>query len=448
MYAIVDIETTGGYASNNGITEVAIVLHNGKAIEGRYQTLINPLQKIPVYITALTGINQSMVADAPAFNEVASNIHRLLNDRVFVAHNVNFDYSFLKHHLQAAGLDLNCSKLCTVRLSRQVFPGLPSYSLGNLCRHFDIPVTERHRAGGDVTATSILFEHLLTNGAQTFIERSLKRSKEQSLPPHLPKEKVDCLPYGPGVYYFHDGKGKVVYVGKAKNLKYRVSSHFTHNGAGRQRQEFLRTIHDISYQSCATELMAGILESVEIQRLWPTYNTSQKRFAATYALYCFEDRRGYLRLGIDRKRKNLQALYTFGLYLEGFNLLKGLVETYSLDRRLCFIDRTIMDESAAGELPVPEVYNQQVVTALESLKKKLPTFAVMDQGRDPNEQSIVLMEEGRFYGMGYLNGGPPGVSADQLKEHLTSYPETDYIRNLIYQYVQKCPGKKLDLSSS
>src|SRR3954468_15629602 len=258
MYAIVDIETTGGYASNNGITEVAIVLHNGKAIEGRYQTLINPRQKIPVYITALTGINQSMVADAPAFNEVASNIHRLLNDRVFVAHNVNFDYSFLKHHLQAAGLDLNCSKLCTVRLSRQVFPGLPSYSLGNLCRHFDIPVTERHRAGRDVTATSILFEHLLTNGAQTFIERSLKRSKEQSLPPHLPREKVDCLPYGPGVYYFHDAKGKVVYVGKAKNVKYRVSSHFTHNGAGRQRPEFLRTIHDISYQSCATELMAGI----------------------------------------------------------------------------------------------------------------------------------------------------------------------------------------------
>src|SRR6476620_118940 len=145
MYAIVDIETTGGYAANNGITEGAIVLHNGKEIEGRYQTLINPFQKIPNYITSLTGINQSMVADAPGFHELAVNIHRLLQDRIFVAHNVNFDYSFLKHHLQSAGLDLNSRKLCTVRLSRQVFPGLKSYSLGNLCRHFEIPIEGRHR---------------------------------------------------------------------------------------------------------------------------------------------------------------------------------------------------------------------------------------------------------------------------------------------------------------
>src|SRR5690349_15237634 len=184
MYAIVDIETTGGYAANNGITEVAIVLHNGKEVEGRYQTLINPFQRIPNFITALTGINQSMVTDAPGFPEQAGNIHRLLADRIFVAHNVNFDYSFLKHQLQEVGFDLNTRKLCTVRLSRKVFPGLQSYSLGSLCRHFNIPITQRHRAGGDVDATALLFEHLVRNGAQPFIERLLKRSKEQSLPPH------------------------------------------------------------------------------------------------------------------------------------------------------------------------------------------------------------------------------------------------------------------------
>src|SRR4030095_14801848 len=261
MYAIVDIETTGGYAANNGITEVAIVLHNGKEVEGKYQTLVNPNQKIPLYITALTGINQSMVAESPPVEVIASNIHRLLKDRIFIAHNVNFDYSFLKHHLLSAGFELSCRKICTVRLARQVFPGLPSYSLGNLCRHFDIPITDRHRAGGDAAATTLLFEHLMRNGAEPFIERALKRSKEQSLPPFLPKEKVDNLPYGPGVYYFHDARGKVVYVGKAKNIKYRVSSHFTHNGAGKQRQDFLRTIHNVSYQSCGTELMAAILEN-------------------------------------------------------------------------------------------------------------------------------------------------------------------------------------------
>ena len=445
MYAIVDIETTGGYAANNGITEVAIVLHNGKEVEGRYQTLINPFQRIPNFITALTGINQSMVADAPGFNEQAGNIHRLLQDRIFVAHNVNFDYSFLKHQLQEVGLDLNTRKLCTVRLTRQVFPGLQSYSLGNLCRHFNIPITQRHRAGGDVDATASLFAHLVRNGAQPFIERSLKRSKEQSLPPNLPKEQVDNLPYGPGVYYFHDVKGKVVYVGKAKNLKYRVSSHFTHNGAGRQRQEFLRTIYSISYQAVGTELMAGILESIEIQRLWPIYNTSQKRFAGLYGLYCFEDRKGYMRLGIDRKRKHLPALYTFGLYLEGFNLLRGLVDAYSLDRRLCFIDCTPMDELNELEMPAPELYNERVQLAIDDLKKKLPTFAVKDNGRDPNEHSVILMEQGRFYGMGYVDQYSSVNTADELKQYLTNYPETDYIRNLIYQYINKWPDKRVVL---
>ena len=442
MYAIVDIETTGGYAANNGITEVAIVLHNGKEVEGRYQSLINPNQKIPVYITALTGISQSMVADAPSFEELAPNIYRLLKDRIFIAHNVNFDYSFLKHHFQVAGLDLNCRKLCTVRLTRQVFPGLQSYSLGNLCRHFNIPIEGRHRAGGDVTATSLLFEHLIRNGAEVYIERSLKKSKEQSLPPFLAKEKVDALPYGPGVYYFHDAKGKVVYVGKAKNLKYRVSSHFTHNGAGKQRQDFLRTIHNISYQSCGTELMAAILENIEIQRLWPAYNTSQKRVSAVYGLYCFEDRKGYLRLGIDRKRKHLPALYCFGLYLEGYNLLKALVEKFSLDRRLCFIDRTAIEESEAAELPSPQTYNERVLSALQSLKDQLPTFALMDDGREPEEKSVVLMEEGKFYGMGYIKQTENISCTTELKQHLTIYPETDYIRNLIYSYVGKWPEKK------
>src|SRR2546423_4491291 len=189
MYAIVDIETTGGYAANNGITELAIVLHNGKEVEGQFQTLINPNQKIPVYITALTGINQRMVADAPSFESLAANIQRLLQDRIFVAHNVNFDYSFLKHQFQEAGYEFDCRKLCTVRLSRQVFPGLRSYSLGNLCRHLNIPINQRHRAGGDVAATVLLFEHLLQNGGDTFIVWALKSSQGKNLRPHLPKKK-------------------------------------------------------------------------------------------------------------------------------------------------------------------------------------------------------------------------------------------------------------------
>ncbi|HMH31387.1 MAG TPA: exonuclease domain-containing protein, partial [Puia sp.] len=257
LFAIVDIETTGGYAANNGITEIAIVLHDGKKEITRYETLVNPLVPIPRYIQSLTGITDEMTAEAPLFEEVAPTIHALLKEAVFVAHNVNFDYSFVKYQLEACGLELDSKKLCTIRLSRKVFPGMPSYSLGNLCRELGIEITGRHRAGGDTDATVRLFERILAMDSQGHIQVMLKgKNKEQYLPPNLPAEQVDQLPFVAGVYYFHDQKGKVIYVGKARNLLNRVRSHFSNNKPNQQKQEFLRTIHSISYQTSGTELIA------------------------------------------------------------------------------------------------------------------------------------------------------------------------------------------------
>ncbi len=204
MYAIVDIETTGGYASANDITEIAIVLHDGARVTEVYETLVKPSVAIPYFIQSLTGISPAMVEDAPEFSEVAEDIFERLKGRIFVAHNVNFDYSFVRHHLGLYGFNLVAPRLCTVRLSRKVFPGLPSYSLGNLCRHFNIQIENRHRAGGDALATATLFGHILGSGGD-HVRQFLKRnSGEQSLPPNLPREQVENLPYCPGVYYFHD----------------------------------------------------------------------------------------------------------------------------------------------------------------------------------------------------------------------------------------------------
>src|SRR5260221_613085 len=162
MYAVVDIETTGGYAAAHGITEISVYIHDGERVVKHFETLINPKQHIPYYITALTGISNAMVVDAPLFDEIAETLYELLSENIFVAHNVNFDYSFVKHHLKNAGLDLTTKKLCTVRLGRKVFPGLPSYSLGNLCRSLGIRIENRHRAGGDAKATVLLLEHYLS----------------------------------------------------------------------------------------------------------------------------------------------------------------------------------------------------------------------------------------------------------------------------------------------
>ncbi len=447
MYAIVDIETTGGYAAANGITEIAVYIHNGKKITRHFETLINPGKPIPPYIKALTGIDDEMVRDAPAFEEIAEVLYDLLKDCVFVAHNVNFDYSFVNHQLKVSGFQLSPKKLCTVRLSRKTFPHLPSYSLGNVCRSLNLPINNRHRAGGDALATVHLLEHCLANGAAIHIDDMLKKtSGEQWLPLHLNKTEILRLPSGPGVYYFHDAKDKVIYVGKAINIKKRVSSHFTHNDADRKRQNFLRTICKITYKECASELQAIVLESTEIKRLWPKYNYSQKQPLQKFALYMFTDNRGYQRLAIDKKKKNLPALYNFNLLNEGQVMLKKIAAEFELNEKLCFIDQTAFTNDEWEQMETPANYNIKVQRALDALDNQLPTFAVLDDGLQPTEKLCLLIVRGSFWGMGYLPADLTVTSAGELKNHLTAYSDNDTIRNSIYSFVTLHPLKKIALN--
>ncbi|MDQ0966264.1 DNA polymerase-3 subunit epsilon [Flavobacterium sp. W4I14] len=452
LYAVVDIETTGGHASANGITEVAINIHDGNEIVESYTTLINPKQPIPVYITALTGIDDNMLLDAPTFDDVALEIYQLLNDKIFVAHNVNFDYSFLKHHLAAAGYDLQCKKLCTVRLSRKLIPGKSSYSLGKLCTALRIPIQNRHRAAGDADATSILFNLLLEYDQEGIIAEMLKKtSKEQVLPPHLDKASILRLPHQPGVYYFKDSKGKIIYVGKAKDLKKRVTSHFTGNTPNRQRQDFLRTIHHVDHVICGTELMALILEANEIKRLWPENNRAMKRYEHKYDLYVFEDQNGYLRLAIDKHKKNNNAFQSFNSLLEGYNFLNQLVDKYQLCAKLCYLQKTATKcyahengqcFGACSGIETVSVYNKKLNTALADIQKQQPSFALVDEGRKEEEFSCLVVENGKFYGMGYFtdkNYLSDGLAP--IKNDLSIYQSNSYILNLILNYAEQHPQK-------
>ena len=153
-FAVVDIETTGSTPQSAGITEIAIVIHNGVEVTGKYVTLINPRHKIPPFIVNMTGISDEMVAAAPLFEDVAPQIYNLLNGRVFVAHNVSFDYSFVHYLLGRSGFQWSAPKLCTIKLSRRVFPGLVKYGLGSLTRDLGIKIEGRHRAWGDAAATA------------------------------------------------------------------------------------------------------------------------------------------------------------------------------------------------------------------------------------------------------------------------------------------------------
>ena len=445
-YAIVDIETTGGNASGSRITEIAIIIHNGIQIIDRWETLVNPLKEIPLPIFALTGINNEMVRDAPDFDTISEKVLEMFTDRIFVAHNVNFDYSFVRHQLEEAGFKWTARKLCTVRAARKIRPGLGSYSLGNLCRSLDIPIEHRHRAGGDADATAILFSRLLEWDASGEIEKMVKKTaQDQRLPPNLPPADFEQLPEKPGVYYFYNQVKKVIYVGKAVNIKKRVASHFSGHNINSQRQSFLRDIHGISFEICATELTALLLECTEIKKLWPTYNRALKRFEAKYGLYTYEARNGYKYLALGKLSKFQACIESFNSIHAGINVLQKLSEQFSIDYRFCSYGNTsdgqLFRQHDLNNFPDVLIHNTQVENALNFLIDNRPSFAIVDKGRTIGERSCIWVENGHFYGMGYIASDLGFTDPSELKDYVTPYKSNNYIMQLIYSYAEKYPSK-------
>jgi DNA polymerase III subunit epsilon len=445
-YAIVDIETTGGNASGSRITEIAIIIHDGTGVTDRWETLVNPQKDIPLPIFALTGINNELVRHAPIFDDISEKVMEMLSDRIFVAHNVNFDYSFVRHQLEEAGFKWSARKLCTVRATRKIRPGLGSYSLGNLCQALAIPVGNRHRAGGDADATAILFSRLLEWDQEGEMEKMIRKtSQDQRLPPNLPPKDFEQLPEKPGVYYFYNQAGKVIYVGKAISLKKRVASHFTGNSTTLQRQNFLRDIYGISFEVCATELMALLLECTEIKKLWPLYNRALKNFEPKYGLYDYEARSGYRHLAIGKLAKGQACIQSFNSLYDGINTLRSLAEQFGIDNRFCSYG-----PPAAGEIPsrpdltdLPDVadHNSQIESAIDFLISNRPSFAILDKGRSADERSCIWVENGHFYGMGYITSDIGFTDPSEIMDYITPYSSNHYIMQLIFAYAEKYPGK-------
>lgn len=450
MYAIVDIETTGGYAAANGITEISIQVFDGEKVIEQFESLVNPGKVIPKYIQAFTGITNEMVEDAPPFEEIAERVFTILQGNIFVAHNVNFDYSFIKSHLDFYGYSFTAKKLCTVRLARQIFPGFPSYSLGNLCRSLGIELNDRHRASGDAAATVTLFKKLLESDEKGAIETGLNRnSKEAILPPHVPKAHFDALPKTPGIYYFHDQKGKVIYVGKAKNIRSRVNSHFSNNSDSRQKQNFVRNVYAITFQQTATELMASILESTEIKRLWPQFNVSQKRAEEVFGIFVYEDQNGYMRLAIEKKRKNNTPLCTFHFKVDGHGVLRKLMKEFSLCPKLCFMQTStdacvgVAEEYCNGACEMREpaiVYNERILEAIASLTKR-PSYVVLDEGLTEDEVSCIMVVQGAFFGMGYLPKNFDTITEKAIADYITPYKDNSTIRMLLGSFANANPER-------
>lgn len=426
LYAIVDIETSGSQPANHGITEIAIVLYDGKEVEGRFSTLINPGVAIDPYVVGLTGITDEMVAKAPAFWEVAPKIESLLKGRIFVAHNVNFDFSFIQHYMVQAGKRLTNKRLCTIRLARKAFPGLRKYGLNALCEQLDIQNEDRHRALGDAMATTELLESCIQQMGESGLQEMLSaENQEQSIPPAVPVKDIQALTEGPGVYYFKDSQGKILYIGKSKTVKKRVLQHFKGLDLSAKKQALLREVSSISCTPTPSEWLASMLEIMEIKRCWPKWNRSQRFHERIFALISFEDQMGYVRLAIDRWNKKVPSYARFYLPTDAYQYLRELIRQFQLDPYLCFL-HTLPNE----ELPDPVLYNERVQKAIQHTLATRKTFLLKQDGY------LLLVEQGLFYGMTEDTGQEIPSDLEDIKLHIQPAAASSAIEKMIQNSLQ------------
>jgi len=281
-FAFIDLETTGTSAQRDRITEIGIVRvdEDGTARPRvtEWSSLVDPEVPIPAAIQALTGITNSMVACAPTFSAIARDVLQMLAGCVFVAHNARFDYGFLKHAFARLEQAFAARVLCTVRLSRRLFPEEPAHGLDAVISRHALHVPDRHRALGDARALWSFVQCLYAQIERERVDSAIKRIlRIPSLPPQLPPDTIDALPEAPGVYLFYGDNPLPLYIGKSINLRERVSAHFSADWHSETDLRLSREIRRIEHQRTAGELGALIREAVLIKSKMPAHNRALRR---------------------------------------------------------------------------------------------------------------------------------------------------------------------------
>ncbi len=447
MYAVVDIETTGGSPKHEKITEIAILIHDGRSIVDEFVTLVNPEKYIPPHITALTGITNEMVANAPKFYEIAARIVKLTENKTFVAHNVGFDYGFIKNEFKSLGYAFQRDQLCTVRLSRKLIPGMKSYSLGYLCDELGIINTHRHRAAGDARVTVRLLEILMdlnsTAGFDLFDDIKLRL---KHLHPSLHHDDIKNLPEETGVYYFLDEHRNIIYIGKSKNIRSRVMTHLT-NQSSRRAVELVQKTADINYELTGSELIALLKESAEIKRIKPLYNRAQRRSLFQYGLYIFYDDSGYINFSLKKNDDDINApLISFSSKKEALKYLNTQIEKYELCQKLfglyhgsgsCFQFELMNCRGACIGKESAQDYNQRAQKLVDALTFEKENIIVVDSGRRFDELSVIMIENGKYRGFGYVDASESVANPEQVNDYITRYSDNHDIQSILRSYLKK-----------
>jgi DNA polymerase-3 subunit epsilon len=391
-----------------------------------------------------------MLRTAPKFYEVAKRIVEITEDCIVVAHNSEFDYRILRTEFNRLGFDYKRKTLCTVDLAKLLIPDQASYSLGKLTRSLGIPVSDRHRASGDAMATVKLFKMLLAKDVQkVIIQDAVKAEPKFKMEPNL-KSIIEDLPSITGVYYVHNAQGEVIYIGKSKNIKNRVNQHFT--STSNKSKKIQVHVAAVTYEAAGNELVALLKESEEIKRIKPVHNRAMQRAIFTHALYSFVDENDYINFKIEKADGRKKSITTFSNAQSAKSFVHKAVDTYQLCQKLsgvyntkksCFkydinecLGACILEES-------PETYNKRALKLIHDNSYESQDLAIIDRGRDIDERSVLLIKDGVFKGLGYINLNYQVNNLQVLETLITPMENNRDTQHIIQSYLRR--NKKIKI---
>jgi DNA polymerase-3 subunit epsilon len=428
------------------------VRHDGLAVVDVWTSLINPECHISGYFSNISGITNDMVRDAPKFHEVAKEIIERTEGCVFVAHNVGFDYGFVKDEFNSLGYKYKKETLCTVRLSRKLMPGRISYSLGHLCASLSIEIEGRHRAEGDAVATAKLFDLLLELKSahpqyknQGVVELMTRRID------NIKKYILNKLPESCGVYYFLDKEGTIIYIGKSINMYGRALSHF--NTDEKKGKKMLNELYNVDFVETGSELIALLLEAEEIKTHKPRYNRARKKDVFTHSVDWFKDKNGIVNFRIVPCDEAESPIVSYPSYFTARERLEQWLDTYTLCLQYCGLTEEgsncfnhqikKCNGICCGE-ESKEEYNKRAYALLEEYLYAEPDFLIIEKGRTNEERSVVLIEDRKYAGYGYIDQYTQANSMEEIRDIVKLkhyYPDTN---DLIRGWCKKNKFRKIN----
>jgi DNA polymerase III subunit epsilon len=443
VYAILDIEATGGKVGEESIIEIAIYKFDGEEIVDQFISLVNPEKKIEPFVQKLTNISEKMVKTAPKFHEIAKRIVEITEGCILVGHNVTFDYRMLNQEFNRLGYTYEKDWIDTFEYAEKLIPNMPSYSLGKLCDSLGIVVTDRHRASGDARATLALFKMLMDkdNGKIITKKTGIKLPKKVN---SKYEALVGDLPNKPGLFYFYNSRKEIIYMGKSINIAQAVNQIFTSKNIRSNRIK--RYTKKIKYELTGSNLLASIKEINELRRIKPnlnpaTYNKSMYQFG----IYYKENKTTYSKLEIGKSRKNAPFL-AFISKEEAEKKLERIMNKYLLCQKVnvgikdgtpCFGYTVNTCKGVCIDLESKIDYNLRLKELTDKTIYPSDNFLIVSKGREGIEKSFIAIENGIFVGYGYYEYHHQIKSMDRIKSIMTEAEELPDIKAIIRNYLFK-----------